>query len=319
MNVLSLFDGISGARIALDNLGVKCYYFAAEIDKYAVSISKYNYPDIKHLGDVKKINLQSLPKIDLLIGGSPCQSFSKAKRQKESGLVKGKSVLFYEYLRILKEVKPRWFLFENVAGMKKKDKYKISKHLQTFPIEIDSSRLTAQSRKRYYWTNIKGVEQPEDKNILLKDIIESGYTEKLKSYCITSSYEKAYPKGYLLFNERQLIFKKPVKVGQIGNGGQGQRIYNIEGKSVTINASRGDQGASTGLYFIKNHLRKLTPIECERLQGMPDNYTKYCIENPNQLFFPGLEAKIILSNSQRYKLIGNGFTIPVIEHIISHI
>ena len=171
MNVLSLFDGIAGARAALDRLGIECTYYASEIDKYAISIAQRNYPDICQLGDVKLINPFLLPEIDLLIGGSPCQDLSLASHSK-SGLGGERSGLFFEYLRLLRYIKPKYFLLENVASMSKLSCWTISQYLGVEPIEIDSSLLSGQSRKRLYWTNILGVTQPADKNIYLKDIIE---------------------------------------------------------------------------------------------------------------------------------------------------
>jgi DNA (cytosine-5)-methyltransferase 3A len=302
MKVLSLFDGCGGARIALDKLGIlPTNYYASEIDKYAIEIAKKNYPDIQHIGDVTKLKASDYANIDLLIGGSPCTSLSIASRQKESGLEKGESVLFWEYMRILKEVKPKYFLLENVASMKSADRDEITKQIGVEPIIINSALVSAQQRKRYYWTNIKEVEQPNDKNISLKDVIESGYTEKLKSYCITATYQRAGARDYFNHGQRQQIFNKPVRVGHFNKGGQGDRIYHIDGKSVILSANGGGRGAKTGLYEIGQHVRKLTPVECERLQTMPDNYTEG------------------VSNTQRYKMIGNGFTIDVIAHILQGI
>ena len=302
MNVLSLFDGMSCGQIALRRAGIEYdNYFASEIDKYAIQIAQKNYQDTIQLGDIHNIKTEKLPKVDILLGGSPCQSLSKAKRQKESGLKKGQSVLFWEYLRILNAVKPKYFLLENVASMKKTDRDSISNSLGVEPILINSALLTAQQRKRYYWTNIEGVEQPKDRKVYLKDILENGYTEKLKSYCIIATYSRACPEDYFFHGQRQLVFNKPVRVGTIGNGGQGERIYYIGGKSVCLSANGGGWGAKTGLYEIKEHVRRLTPIECERLQTVEDNYTEG------------------VSNAQRYKMLGNGFTVDVIVHILNNL
>jgi len=302
MNVLSVFDGMSCGQIALRKAEIGYdNYFASEIDKYAIQITQKNYPDTIQLGDVHNIETGKLPRFELLFGGSPCQSLSIAKRQKESGLKKGQSILFWEYLRILNALKPRYFLFENVASMKRTDRDIISNSLGVEHILIDSALLTAQQRKRYYWTNIKGVEQPEDKEIYLKDVLESGYTEKLKSYCVTATYSRACPQDYFFHGQRQLVFNKPVRVGTIGNGGQAERIYYIGGKSVCLSANGGGMGAKTGLYEIKEYVRRLTPIECERLQTVEDNYTEG------------------VSDAQRYKMLGNGFTVDVIAHILKHL
>jgi DNA (cytosine-5)-methyltransferase 3A len=303
MNVLSLFDGISCAMIALEKAGIKITnYFASEIDKYCLKVSQANYQDIIQLGDIKNINIGELPKIDLLIGGSPCQSLSIAKRQKESGLEKGQSILFWEYLNILNKTKPKYFILENVASMKKIDKDKITKVLNVDPIMINSALVSAQQRKRLYWTNIPGITQPKNKHIYLKDILENGFTEKLKSYCITATYNNMIAKDYFFKSQRQCIFIKPVRIGSIGNGRQGERIYSINGKSICLSANGGGRGAKTGLYKIKKYVRKLTPLECERLQTIPDNYTDKGI-----------------SNTQRYKMIGNAFTVDVIKHILKFI
>ncbi|NCA28502.1 MAG: DNA (cytosine-5-)-methyltransferase, partial [Proteobacteria bacterium] len=212
IKVLSLFDGISGARQALKNLNIDCEYYASEIDKYAIQVAKKNHPDITHIGDVKNLictfDNWLYPKdaneifvnFDLLIGGSPCQDLSIAKNNRK-GLDGERSGLFYEYVRILKECKPKFFILENVASMSKESKELISKELFNIePILINSSLLTAQQRKRLYWVgklqqdgSYKKIEisQPEDKGILLKDILEDGDTEKLKSYCITATYSRA--------------------------------------------------------------------------------------------------------------------------------
>lgn len=174
MNVLSLFDGISCGQIALERAGLKVdKYFASEIDKDAISVTQYNYPNTIQLGDIRNINLDILPKIDLLIGGSPCQDLSRAKTN-GCGLNGEKSSLFYEYVRVLNEIKPKYFLLENVK-MKKEYMDIITKELGVNPILIDSSLVSAQHRERLYWTNIPIIEMPKDKNILLKDIIKCNH------------------------------------------------------------------------------------------------------------------------------------------------
>lgn len=349
MNVLSLFDGISCGRVALERAGIKVdTYYASEIDKYAIKITQKNYPDTVQLGDVNDIDFTKFTnKIDLLLGGSPCTDLSIAKKNREG--LKGKnSSLFWKYAEALNTIKPKWFIFENVASMKKEDKDIITKTLGVEPIMIDSALVSAQQRKRLYWTNIPGVQQPEDKHIYLQDILESGYTDRLKSYCIDASYFKGTNlEQYLEKKRRQVVFEKPFKGGQFNSGGQGDRVYAIEGKSVTLSANGGGRGAKTGLYLVPKiccaaqrgrynnngeieqqyeprfdrktnalttvqkdnmilnaeelYIRKLTPIECERLQTLPDNYTEG------------------ISNTQRYKCIGNGWTVDVIVHILKHI
>ena len=171
INVLSLFDGMSCGRIALDKLGIEVdNYFASEIDKYAIQVAKANYPNTIHIGDVTKVRAEDLPKIDLLIGGSPCQGFSFAG--KGLNFEDPRSKLFFEFVRLVRECKPEYFFLENVK-MKKEHQAVISEQLGVQPIEINSSLVSAQNRKRLYWTNIPNVKQPEDKGILLKDILEA--------------------------------------------------------------------------------------------------------------------------------------------------
>ena len=273
MKILSLFDGISGAYVALQRAGIKIEkYYASEIDKYTVAVSKYNFPNIIRLGDVKNVKAKDLPKIDLLIGGSPCQDLSCANPNGK-GLVGKKSGLFYEYLRILKEVRPKYFLLENVASMKKKDKEIIIELLGVEPVMINSALVSAQHRKRLYWTNIPITKLPEDKHIYLKDILEAGDTDREKSYPITATYMNAIPKDYFEKSQRQLIF--------ITKGMNEKKV------------------------------RKLTPVECERLQTYPDNFTQYGI-------FEDGEIKEV-SNTQRYKMLGNSFTVDVIAWILKHL
>ena len=167
---------------------------------------------------------------------------------------------------------------------------------------INSALVSAQQRKRCYWTNIPGVCQPKDKGILLKDILESGVAWQDKSYCMSASYDRAVFWNTMQRSQRSMI-AEPVRIGQYGNGGQGQHIYSVRGKSVTLSANGGGQGAKTGLYKIDLPdgdyiIRKLTPVEAERLQTLPDNYTEG------------------ISKTQRYKCIGNGWTVDVIAHIL---
>ena len=312
MKVLSLFDGISGARVALNRLGyTDITYYSSEIDKYAISIGNKNHPKNINLGDVRTINGRKFKNIDLLIGGSPCQDLSISKKNRR-GLQGDRSILFYEYLRLLKEVKPKYFLLENVASMSKESKCIISKMLQTEPIMINSALVSAQQRKRLYWTNIKNVTLPKDKKVYLIDILETEDTNRLKSYCIDSKYFKGiHLKTYFKLKKRQVVFEKPKRLGHFNTGGQGDRVYAVEGKSTALAANGGGRGAKTGLYLCgigkKRHLvngcviRKLTPIECERLQNYPDNYTEG------------------VSDSQRYKMLGNSFTVDIIKHILSFI
>lgn len=322
-------------------------YIAYEIDKYAIEISKKNFPDIKHMGNVINADFSLYKGFDLLIGGSPCQDLSIAKTNRQ-GLLGSRSSLFFEYVRALNEIKPKYFLFENVASMSKKNKDIISNCLGVQPIMINSALVSAQQRKRLYWTNIPNITQPKDKNILLKDILESGLPYQDKSYCITARYqgccfnhdypkrknsmiaENVYPCALRTRKDNTGSYKrlevkkdgkansltsvqtdsmclKPIRIGNIGNSkSQANRVYSVKGKSVSLNANGGGLGAKTGLYKIDlpdgdYYIRKLTPIECERLQTLPDNYTRG------------------ISDTQRYKCIGNGWTVDVISHIFKNI
>lgn len=304
MKVLSLFDGVSGLHQSLRELNI-CIseYYASEIDKHAIQISKKNFPSIIQLGDVKNINKDNIKiDIDLLCAGFPCQDLSISKNNRE-GLDGSRSGLFYEALRLLSELKPRFFLFENVASMSDSDRDKISTLLGVKPIFICSSILTAQSRKRYYWTNIPKVSKPKsERNFVVRDILENEVDAK---YFIDTDV----PLYFNYINIDTNFIKKPIRCGHFNSGGQGDRIYSDRGKSICLSANGGGRGAKTGLYYIssnctediRKNIRKLTPTECERLQGFPDNFTQNA------------------SDSQRYKMLGNSFTIPVIKHILSHI
>jgi len=436
LKVLSLFDGISVAQQALKELGFDVEYYASEIDKYAISITQKNHPNTVQMGDVKNIkalartdgclcvptdmNNPEYVKIDLMIGGSPCQDLSIAKKNRQ-GLKGERSGLFYEYVRILKEVKPKYFVLENVNSMPKEAKQQITEIMGVEPIMINASLVSAQNRKRLFWTNIPNVTQPEDRGILLKDILEEEVDEKyfIKSDTKTKWIEKGLSKDGKAKAMSASLHKgigtdglTLVRIGQIGKGGQGDRIYSPEGKSVGLSALGGGRGAKTGLYMIQDKkvsvrkypvdietlrlvlqshknltnkqiakklnqpqtlvehwfrndnsfaipsediwfklkellnitttefdksimeweerdgvfdqskrvymgdktptlqtgqqgdylinqtIRKLTPIECERLQSMPDNYTDG------------------ISNSQRYKCLGNAFNKEVVKHIL---
>jgi len=321
IKVLSLFDGISGARQALKELNIDCEYYASEIDRYAIKVANHNHPDIVQIGDVKNLfkyhhfndgkysqfyNM-ARGEFKLLIGGSPCQDLSIAKKNRK-GLEGDRSSLFYEYLRILNEVKPKYFILENVASMSKESKEIITKELFDIePVMINSALLTAQNRKRLYWVGklVDGeykkveIKQPEDKGIYLKDIIEDGIVDRLKSYCLDANYHKGGNlKSYFEKSRRQLVFNKPIRLGHFNKGGQGDRVYSIDGKSTCLSANGGGRGAKTGLYKIGDIARMLTPTECCRLQGFPDDYV------------------FMVSNTQGYKGLGNSFTVPVIKHLI---
>lgn len=318
MNVLSVFDGMSCGRIAMEKEGLEVdNYLASEIDKYAMSISGKNYPNIKQLGDVQGV--KDKKDIDLLIGGSPCQGFSFAGKQ--LNFVDPRSRLFFEFVRLLELNKPKYFMLENVP-MKKEFQDIISGYLGVKPILVNSSLVSAQNRKRLYWTNLPNVTQPEDKGIILSDILEDEVDEK---YFINT--EKAI--------EIVNLEAEKGKIAYIGKDSLGNRVHSIHGKSVTLKALGGGWGAKTGLYWIPcitpdrvhkrqngqrfkpsnakfytltaqdrhgvlihGQIRKVTPLECERLQTVPDGYTAG------------------VSDSQRYKMLGNGWTCDVIAHLL---
>jgi len=296
INVLSLFDGISCGQIALERAGIEVEnYFASEIDKYAMQITMANYPNTKQLGDVKNVTATQLPKIDLLIGGSPCQGFSFAG----AGLnfEDERSKLFFEFVRLKNELNPKYFLLENVK-MKQEFQDIISEQLGVKPIMINSNLVSAQNRERLYWTNIPVVGQPTDKGILLKDIIEDGECLKDKSQTILATLYKENAKSMIKRNKQGLLILKNIypKKGQNGN------VYSIYGKCKTLSAGVGIKGNGIGSSnapkiesINADGWRKLSPLECERLQTVPDGYTKY------------------VSDTQRYKALGNGWTVDVIS------
>ena len=306
MKVLSLFDGISCGQVALERAKIPVdTYYASEIDRYAIQITQKNYPDTIQLGDVSK--LKGVKDIDLLIGGSPCQGFSKAGKQ--LNFEDPRSKLFFEYVRILNEINPKYFLLENVA-MKKEYRDIITGYLGVEPITINSDMVSAQHRNRLYWTNIPGVVPPKNKGVLLEDIIESGDVDKDKSYCIDANYFKGTnAKTYFCKSKRQVVWVIPVatKKGyvEVSNGdcidftfikSKTRRGRLMIEKSNCLTASPYNYCKVTNDWF-----RLLTPVECERLQTLPDDYTKG------------------ISNTQRYKCLGNGWTVDVVAHIMRHI
>jgi len=330
MNVLSLFDGMSCGQIALDNLGIKVdNYFASEIDRYAIKVARNNYPDMIHVGDVTQVKAEHFGpkgfdvKIDLIMGGSPCQGFSRAG--KNLNFDDPRSKLFFEFVRLVKGLKPKYFLLENVK-MTKEHRDTISEFLGVQPIYIDSALVSAQTRKRYYWTNIPYLFAPIDLGVKLKDIIQTDgelegsivdermVTNKGKAYCLTARYAGAVWWNSIARSQRTMIriedkvcFPEATKKGYAAVGvGEGldlsyptsttRRGRALKDKAHCLTTISPNQGIITERYT----WRKLTPIECERLQTVPDNYTEG------------------VSNSQRYKMLGNGWTVKVIEHILKN-
>lgn len=305
MNVLSLFDGISCGRIALERAGIKVdNYFSSEIDKYAIQVANKNWAqDIPNrLGDVKNINGCDLPKINLLVGGSPCQSFSfcgKRKGMSTKDNIKiisldqyielknnkfdfeGHSYLFWEFIRLLHETKPKYFLLENVK-MAKEWQDVISKTLEVEPIKICSSLVSAQNRQRLYWTNIPNVEKPQDKRIFADTVKE----DKNDQFNVASTIAMRDGSKYIKFQSNK---KMPTLTTFCGNpNGLGRPFW-----------AQHEHFAERPFNY--NTVRRITPVEAERLQTLPDNYT----DN--------------ISDYQRYKCLGNGWTVDVIAHIFKNI
>lgn len=266
MNILSLFDGISIAQQALKNCGIRIYnYYASEIDKYAIQITQKNFSNTIQLGDIKSVTENSVPVIDLIIGGSPCQDLSIAKKNRK-GLSGERSGLFWEYERVLKTVLPKYFILENVNSMPKEAKELITKTLWGIePVMINASLVSAQNRKRLFWVGkcnmLQGyyekvdISQPEDRGILLKDILEpkidDSFIVKPKSNTVRIS-----GRGSGIDDKHNW---DTIRIGQIGRrGGQGDRIYSPEGKSVGLSALGGGRGAKTGLYCISSKQKHAT-------------------------------------------------------------
>jgi DNA-cytosine methyltransferase len=363
MIVLSLFDGMSCGRIALERAGIPVTkYYASEIDKYAQIVSEKNYPDIIRLGDITKWREWDIDQPDIIIGGSPCQGFSFAG--KRLNLDDPRSKLFFEFRDIVKHYKPKYFLLENVR-MDKESENVISREMGIQPVMINSALVSAQNRQRLYWTNIghkkdlfgemlPGIEQPKDKKNYLNDIIENGEVDRNKSLAVLSRVEAATAKRYKEKSIHQMVkcgairgrnpenpksresglntvqmleiredektncltsvqkdnvvvIKEATKKGFIeAKPGDGIDLQNINSKTRKGRLMKDKTNClqtSHEFNIVNEDLtyRKLTPIECERLQTVPDNYTNH------------------VSNSQRYKMLGNGWTVDVIVHILKHI
>lgn len=371
MNVLSLFDGMSCGQIALEKCGIKVEnYFASEIDKYASKVTQQNYPNTIQLGDITKWKEWDLPKIDLIIGGSPCQGFSFAGKQ--LNFDDPRSKLFFTFVDIVNYYNPTYFLLENVK-MKKEYQNVISSCMGVEPIEINSALVSAQNRRRLYWTNIQDIKQPKDKYIYLKDILEKDVDDKyiynkektfkfLETASIKSNYIQCDRSGkqynsqadriyfehrkmgclsanrtasktnIIKFNKKGGLKKYQTKASCLSGGGHSGGNHSdmdilcvrMVGRNIE-NGTRKDtkkiklkqrlegkkNGKSNCLSTVQKDnlilniddiiLRRLTPLECERLQTVPENYTNH------------------VSNTQRYKMLGNGWTVDVITHIFKNI
>jgi DNA (cytosine-5)-methyltransferase 3A len=324
VRILSLYDGISCGQEALKRAGIKVSeYYACEIEKHAVAITQHNFPNTIQLGNVFDVDFSSLGEFDLVIGGSPCTFWAICKRDRETTSEGMGFDLFMRFVDAVKQTKAKYFLYENNFSIHKDIKDAITEKLGVEHIMIDSALVSGQRRKRCYWHNIPNVEQPQDKGILLQDILEDEVDPKyfVKASSIPKYVKNGKPKGLCTDKSKTLTASMhkgygsdgctviaPIRVGQYGNGGQGQRIYSTEGKSVNLTANGGGKGAKTGLYEIDyNNLRRLTPLEAERLQTLPDNFTKYGI-------YDGLKKEV--ADTNRLRAVGTGWTVEVISHIL---
>jgi DNA-cytosine methyltransferase len=286
INVLSLFDGMSCGQIALNKVGIEYEnYFASEIDKYAILVTQKNYPNTKQIGSVIDVKGINLPKIDLMFGGSPCQNLSNVNVYSDGkGLNGSKSGLFWEFVRVLREVRPTYFLLENVGSANKEDIEIIDKELGVKGKRYNSKNLVPQYRNRIYWTNIPFDENYSKEQLSMKSILENYVddkyyiSEKMRDY-IMSAGTGGWQSGKL---EIDLDLARPLTATM-------HKMHRADTDNYV-----------TGLSPIgKTNIRKLTPLECERLQSVPDGYTNG------------------ISDTQRYMMLGNGWTVDVIAHIFS--
>nr|WP_242550135.1 DNA cytosine methyltransferase [Enterococcus sp. MJM16] len=292
INVLSLFDGISCGQVALERAGIEVEnYYASEIDKHAISITQKNYPFTIQLGDVKNWREWKLPKIDLIMAGSPCTYWTiaknyRAKQKKETEPIGEGWDLFKQFYNTVTALKPTYFLFENNHRISKNIIDAITKHLGVSPILIDSSTVSAQKRKRLYWTNIPNITQPIDKGLLIKDIYE--YDENLIKKDIRIFDTAVITDNYIKYD---LSYK--------GHYSQQDRLYFLDGKAPTVPKSRTE--TKVNILISRDDIstyKKISPVEAERLQTLPDNYTYG------------------LPKTRRFEAIGNGWTVDVIVHIL---
>jgi DNA-cytosine methyltransferase len=322
VKVLSLFDGMSCGRIALERAGFEIEaYFASEIDKHAMKVSADNWRDVTHIGDVTKIRFQDgvlhtevgdfeVGKIDLVLAGSPCQGFSLAGKQ--LAFDDEHSKLYFVFESILKSIQSEnpdvKFILENVK-MKSEHKAVITERLSVEPVSINSSLVSAQNRYRLYWTNIGEIIQPEDKGLVLDNVLEENIAEKYfikggRLKWLETFGELKVKQGYVAFNPTKAkcltVRSEPswncTYIVQWPHGTNKGGMRALDGKTPAMTISSLE---SNNLLVDKEQMvRKLTPVECERLQTVPDGYTK-CV-----------------SDSQRYKMLGNGWTVDVIAHIL---
>ena len=322
LNVLSCFDGISAGQLALQRAGIKVdNYYASEIDKYAIQITQENFPKTIQLGDINDWESWKLRNLDLIIAGSPCQGFSRAGTG--YNFDDPRSKLFYIFCDILERYKPKYFLLENVK-MKKEWEYIITFMLQVDPISINSSKVSAQKRERLYWTNILNVRQPEDKHIYLRDIV----LEDVEPVALHNIYGGFKEKSVRVFENKSPTIRTSVGGGHIPSFIKSSLIHTPEGlaymdRIVNKDRTRWDlehhsdirndkfsivlanyfKGVPYNVFKDWDCIRKFHPVECERLQTLPDNWTR--VDG--------------ISNTQRYKAIGNSWTVDVVAHIFKNL
>lgn len=310
MNILSLFDGMSCCRIALERAGIHVEnYYASEIDKHAIKVAQANWPTNIQLGDVTKWREWDIDwaSIDLVTGGFPCQAWSMAGKQ--LGDKDERGMLFWTMLDVMKKVREHnpkaHFLIENVKMKKEFEQY-ITYHTEqalceVYKILINSALVSAQNRQRYYWTSFPCT-QPDDKRVVLADILESGVFDHKKSWCIDANYFKGENlKSYFEKNRRQLVFESR-SIKSIKRAFTNVRFSDEKAVTLTTTPRQPASCGATNIIYksdIGIMLRNLTPLECERLQTVLDNYTAH------------------VSNTQRYKMLGNGWTVDVIVHLLN--
>jgi DNA-cytosine methyltransferase len=289
MNVLSLFDGMSGGRLALERAGVEVSnYFASEIDRPAIKVTMSNYPDTIQLGDINNYKSWDLPKIDFVIAGSPCQDLTRIKGKEAEGLHGEKSKLFFRFVEVLHKYKPDYLLLENVV-MNKESEDTITAILGVDPVEINSSHFSAQDRPRLYWTNIEFDKELPINNTVFSDVMEN---EVDSIHWLDDEFEKFYG----LENRLVGTLKRFNKDGKRRYMDTSSRVYNPNYKMACLTAVSG--GGQHKKVFHNGKPRRLTTIEYERLQRVPDNYTA------------------VAAMGQRYKMLGNGFTVDAVAHIL---
>ncbi len=299
-------------------------YYTSEIDKYTEIVSRNHVPNAIRLGDVRNIKASDVGEIDILISTFPCTQLSGSNTKDRSGLKGKDSILFWESIRIHNEVKPKWFIYENVASMSKENEQIITDTLGVEPVMLNASLVSAQVRKRLFWTNIP-VAPLEDKGIMLSTVLQSPDEVDIKYFVSQQAVDtyirrKGVPKKVCTDKSSSLgataykgfqgdacpIVSTQIRLGDIGSTAQAHRVYSPEGKSVNLVSGGGGQGAKTGLYLVDKPdgtygIRRLTPIEYERLMGLEDNFTW------------------ALSDSQRYKALGNAFHVDIVAHILKGI